>query len=63
VSSVYLAGPLGWSPVTNAWHDAVLLPAVRAACGCPEAVNQGVAFACLRNSAISLRECCFGGTE
>ena len=31
VASVYLAGPLGFSPVTQAWHDAVLVPAVRAA--------------------------------
>ncbi len=29
--SVYLAGPLGFSPATKAWHDAVLVPAVRAA--------------------------------
>lgn len=29
--TVYLAGPLGFSPVTKGWHDGVLIPAVRAA--------------------------------
>lgn len=31
MTSVYLAGPLGFSPVTQRWYDDVLLPAVRAA--------------------------------
>jgi nucleoside 2-deoxyribosyltransferase len=31
VPSVYLAGPLGFSPITKAWHDGTLVPAVRAA--------------------------------
>lgn len=29
--SAYLAGPLGFSPVTKRWHDDMLVPAVRAA--------------------------------
>src|SRR3954453_11223204 len=58
--SLALAGPLEWWPVTTAWHDAVLLPAVRAACCCPQAVpDQGVAFAL----EATARRCPLGGAS